>query len=91
VGQGKRKGRIAGRRGSHERRPLPPDSTGREAGYFAQLATAGTPLVVQLSSGEAIQGVIASFDRHQIEISRPDGEQRILRRSEIRYLYEEPA
>jgi hypothetical protein len=89
VGHGKRRPPAPRRRGPQERRELPRDSTGREAGYLAELERAGTPLVVQLASGEAVQGVIASFDGNQIEIDRADDGRRILRRSEIRYLYEE--
>ena len=92
MGHGKRRGPGAGRRRPQERTELPRESTGRETGYLAALEQAATPLVVQLDSGEAIQGVIASFDRDQIEISRADdGQSRVLRRSEIRYLYEDPA
>ena len=82
-GRNKRPGR--GSR-APERRALPQEQTGDEARHLERLKNSRTPLVVVLTSGEKIQGVVEYFDREKIKITRSDGPNLFLRKSEIRVL-----
>ena len=84
-GRYQRPGRGAPRPG---RRELPQDHTGNEARHLERLKEARTPLVVVLTNGEKIQGVIEYFDREKIKINRSNGPNLFLRKSEIRTLEE---
>ena len=85
------KNRRPGRGGPpHERRALPPEFTGNEARHLEQLKKSKAPLVVELTNGERIEGVVEYFDREKIKINRSSGPNLFLRKSEIRFL-QDPA
>ena len=70
------------------RRTPPPDNTGLESGYFEQTVRSGAPIVLELTDGSSIRGVVVEFDRDQLTLERDDGSV-VVRKSEIRYLAEE--
>jgi len=78
-----------GRRNPPARRTPPPDATGAEAKYLLQIKESGTPMVVSLTDGETVRGVIEYYDRDMIKINRDTGPNVFIRKSSIRYMYEE--
>jgi len=70
----------------------PPDATGREGEYLAQLREARTRVAVQLLDGTVFHGVIEYYDRDMIKVNRPPGEgpNVFVRKKHVRYLWEEP-
>ena len=88
--------RQKGRRRSHggesragfSRRTPPPERTGLESVFLESRKRSGLPLVFSLTSGQTIHGVVEDFDRDLIRIRLPDGPGLMLRKTDIRYLYE---
>jgi hypothetical protein len=71
-------------------RPIDPDDTGRESDYFKKLVDNEKAVVVVMSDGEKISGTIRYYDREVFSLGPADGStKRFLRKSSIRYLYEE--
>jgi hypothetical protein len=79
-----------GARGSGGRRSAPPESTGAEANYLFKNKEARTPMVVRLTDGEEVRGVIEYYDRDMIKINRERGPNLFIRKARIRYLYKDP-
>ena len=66
------------------------ESTGQEAAYLKALVDARTPVVVVLTSGEELQGHVRYYDRDCFSLGPSDGGPKLfLRKSSIRYMYEE--
>ena len=84
-------GPTKGRRATPGRRTPPPEATGAEARYLLQVKEAATPVVVKLVDGETVRGVIEYYDRDMIKVNRDSGPNVFIRKSSIRYLYEETA
>jgi sRNA-binding regulator protein Hfq len=86
----KRQGGGRGRgRPPHGRRTPPPASTGHEDRYLQQIKDARSAIVVTLTDGSSVHGVIEYFDRDMIKITRPEGPHFFARKSDIRYIREE--
>ena len=63
--------------------------TGMESLYLKELMDAEMPVVVVMSNGDRIQGVIRYYDRDVFSLGPADGSPKVfLRKSSIRYLYE---
>ena len=72
--------------------PSDPESTGEEATYLKSLVDQATPVVVVLKSGEQLHGQLRYYDRDVFSLGPSDGGPKLLlRKSSIRYLYEEEA
>lgn len=66
------------------------ESTGCEAAYLKDLVDSGTTVVVVLTSGEQLRGQVRYYDRDCFSLGPLDGGPKLfLRKSSIRYLYEE--
>jgi len=89
---GRRRRPSGGRegRGSGGRRPVPPESTGAEVNYLFKNKEARTPMVVRLTDGEEVRGVIEYYDRDMIKINREPGPNVFIRKAHIRYMYKDP-
>ena len=83
-----------------EGRALPPrpgrrgalsDETHAEAGYYARQMATRTPMVVRLTDGEELRGVIEWYDRDAIKLTRAGQPNLLIYKHCIRYLYKEPA
>jgi len=92
------KGRRPPKRGGFQRRAERPaganvanqESTGCEAAYLKSLIDSGTTVVVVLTSGEQLRGHVRYYDRDCFSLGPADGGPKLfLRKSSIRYLYEE--
>jgi hypothetical protein len=72
--------------------PSDPESTGEEATYLKSLVDLATPVVVVLKSGEQLHGQLRYYDRDVFSLGPSDGGPKLLlRKTSIRYLYEEEA
>jgi hypothetical protein len=92
-GGGRRRRPSGGRegRGSGGRRSVPPESTGAEVNYLSKNKEARTPMVVRLTDGEEVRGVIEYYDRDMIKINREPGPNVFIRKAHIRYMYKDPS
>jgi small nuclear ribonucleoprotein (snRNP)-like protein len=72
-----------------DRRGPPPEFTGAEAAYLNRNKEARTPMVVRLSDGEMVRGVIEYYDRDMVKINRTEGPNLFIRKSQIRYMHRE--
>jgi len=75
-------------RGAPGRRKVPPSATGQEAAYFQRVKDARAAVVVHLTNGTRVEGVVEYFDRDMIKITRPEGPHVFVRKADIRYIYE---
>lgn len=69
--------------------PLDPDETGEEAAYFKELVDTGAMVVVVLRTGERLRGQMRYYDRDMFSLGQVEGPKLFLRKSSVRYLYEE--
>lgn len=88
LGRGQDGGR--GPQGAGRRAP-PPESTGAEAAYLAKNKDTRTIMIVHLTDGEVVRGVIEYYDRDMVKINRVAGPNLFIRKSNIRYMHEETA
>lgn len=71
-------------------KPVNYEETGMEAAYLKELVDEETPVVVVLSSGEELRGIVRYYDRDVFSLGPADGSPKLfLRKESIRYLYEE--
>jgi sRNA-binding regulator protein Hfq len=66
-----------------------PEVTGAEAAYLKTLVDMGVPVVVVLKTGEQLRGQVRYYDRDVFSLGQDDGPKLLIRKSSIRYLYEE--
>lgn len=93
------KGRRPAKRDKNKRdrpqRPTPmmasdPEVTGAEAAYMKTLVDMGVPVVVVLKTGEQLRGQVRYYDRDVFSLGQGEaGPKLLIRKSSIRYLYEE--
>jgi host factor-I protein len=75
---------------AHKPGPPPdPDETGEEAAYLKELTETGSTVVVVLRTGERLRGQLRYYDRDVFSLGQFDGPSLFLRKTSIRYLYEE--
>ncbi len=83
---GKDSGRAQPSRG---RRTPPPDGTGLEERFLHSIRKDGIPLGVCLRGGAQLEGTVERFDAHTITFDCGTDGERVVRKSEIRYLLED--
>jgi len=66
----------------------PGESTGEELRYLQTTKDSRAPVVVVLTAGDEFHGVIEYFDRDMIKLTRPDGPNVFIRKSDICYISE---
>jgi host factor-I protein len=69
------------------KRQPPPEQTDAENFYYLKQMQVRTPMVVVLTSGEALHGVIEWYDKHCIKIHRAGQPNLLVMKTSIRYLY----
>lgn len=79
-----------GAKPQHGRRLPAPETTGAEAGYLLENKEARTPMVVTLLDGEVVRGIIEYYDLHMIKLNRGGGPNLFIRKSNIRYMCQDP-
>jgi sRNA-binding regulator protein Hfq len=68
---------------------IPPDQTNAENYYYLKQMAAKTPLVVKLTDGEEIRGVLEWYDKSCIKVHRDNGPNLLILKHNIKYLYKE--
>lgn len=67
-----------------------PEVTGAEAAYMKTLVDLGIDVVVVLKTGEQLRGQVRYYDRDVFSLGQGEGGPKLLiRKTSIRYLYEE--
>jgi hypothetical protein len=91
MANGKRRKPHGGRNGDRRgpRRTPPPETTGEEAKYLRGQKQAASPMVFRLVDGRTVRGRIEGFDRDMIRLTCDDDSNLVVRKSEIRYAYED--
>ncbi|MEP7271715.1 MAG: hypothetical protein ABI882_09425 [Acidobacteriota bacterium] len=70
--------------------PSDPEVTGAEAAYMKTLVDMGIEVVVVLKTGEQLRGQVRYYDRDVFSLGQGEsGPKLLIRKSSIRYLYEE--
>lgn len=69
------------------KKPVPPDQTNAENFYYMKQMQAKTPMVISLTDGEVIQGVIEWYDRTCLKINREGAPNLLLFKANIKYMY----
>ena len=72
-----------------DRQGPPPEFTGAEAAYLFRNKEARAPMVVRLSDGEEVRGIIEYYDRDMVKINRDDGPNVFIRKAHIRYMHKD--
>ena len=71
------------------KKPVPPDQTNAENFYYVKQMQSKTPMVIVLTDGETIRGVIEWYDRQCIKVHRPSEPNLLIYKPCIKYLYKE--
>ena len=70
-----------------QKKPAPPDQTNAEQFYFAKQMQAKTQMVVVLTDGERLEGVIEWYDRTCVKLNRDGAPNLLLYKHCIKYIY----
>lgn len=71
------------------KKPAPPEQTNAENFYYIKQMQSRTPMVIVLTDGEQIHGVIEWYDRSCIKVHRQNGPNLLIYKPSIKYLYKE--
>ena len=71
------------------KKPVPPDQTNAENFYYVKQMQSKTPMVIVLTDGEIIRGVIEWYDKQCIKVHRLNEPNLLLYKPCIKYLYKE--
>lgn len=82
-------GRDSGGPRQPRKRQVPSESTNAESFYYVKQMQAKTPMVIVLTDGEVLHGVIEWYDRTCIKVHRTGEPNLLLYKSSIKYLYKE--
>jgi sRNA-binding regulator protein Hfq len=66
----------------------PPEQTFEEIRYLKHLIDQRIPIVVKLSDGEEIRGVVEYYDQRFIRVTRTEAPNLFIFKHDIKYLYE---
>jgi len=76
-------------RSNGARKTAPPDQTNAENFYYQKQMQSKTPMVIVLSDGEEIHGIIEWYDRTCIKVNRNGSPNLMIYKPSIKYLYKE--
>ena len=82
-------GRERADRSNGTRKAPPPDQTNAENFYYQKQMQSKTPMVIVLSDGEEIHGVIEWYDKTCIKVNRAGSPNLMIYKPSIKYLYKE--
>ncbi|HXH28985.1 MAG TPA: hypothetical protein VNL37_08065 [Candidatus Polarisedimenticolia bacterium] len=69
------------------RKQVPPEQTNAEAFYYLKQMNGKTPMVVVLTDGEELRGVIEWYDRTCIKVNRQGAPNLMVMKDCIKYMY----
>ncbi|HEV8336123.1 MAG TPA: RNA chaperone Hfq [Candidatus Polarisedimenticolia bacterium] len=70
-----------------QRKQVPPEQTNAEAFYYLKQMNSKTPMVVVLTDGEQLHGVIEWYDRTCIKVNREGAPNLLVNKHTIKYMY----
>jgi host factor-I protein len=71
------------------KKPAPPEQTNAENFYFVKQMQSKTPMVIVLTDGEEIRGVIEWYDKTCIKVHRMEQPNLLIYKPSIKYLYKQ--
>jgi len=72
------------------KKPAPPDQTNAENYYFIRQMNSKTPMVILMTDGEEIHGIVEWYDRTCIKVHRNDAPNLLIYKDSIKYIYKDP-
>ncbi len=75
------------RRAASTKKTTPPDQTNAEQFYYSKQMQSKTQMVVVLTDGEQLEGVIEWYDRDCLKLNRMDAPNLMLFKHCIKYMY----
>ena len=75
------------RRPPMAKKSTPPDQTNAEQFYYSKQMQSKTPMIVVLTDGERLEGVIEWYDRDCIKLNRDDAPNLLLYKHCIKYMH----
>lgn len=69
------------------KKPVPPDQTNAENFYYMKQMQSKTPMVIVLTDGEVIQGIIEWYDKTCLKVNRENAPNLLLFKANIKYMY----
>jgi len=76
-------------RSNGARKAAPPEQTNAENFYYQKQMQSKTPMVIVLTDGEQIHGVIEWYDSTCIKVNRPGAANLMIYKPSIKYMYKE--
>jgi host factor-I protein len=76
-------------RSNGARKAAPPEQTNAENFYYQKQMQSKTPMVIVLTDGEQIHGVIEWYDRTCIKVNRAGATNLMIYKPSIKYMYKE--
>ncbi len=78
-----------GERSNGARKSPPPDQTNAENFYYQKQMQGKTPMVIVLTDGEEVHGIIEWYDRSCIKVNRNGAPNVMIYKPSIKYMYKE--
>jgi host factor-I protein len=75
--------------GNAQRKRIPPEQTNAEQYYYLKQMSSKTPMVIKLTDGEVIHGVIEWYDRYCIKVNRDTEPNLLIPKHQIKYMFKE--
>lgn len=75
--------------GGSAKKSVPQEQTNAENYYYVKQMQSRTPMVVVLSDGEVIRGVVEWYDRSCIKVNRDEAPNLLIYKSHIKYVYKQ--
>ena len=73
---------------AHKGKTPPPEETNQEAAYLKLLGEKQKPVSIKLRDGEVVRGGVEYYDRHMVRLTREEGPNLFIFKSEIVYISE---
>jgi sRNA-binding regulator protein Hfq len=71
------------------RKQTPPEQTNAESFYYLKQMNAKTPMVLVMTDGEVLRGVIEWYDRACVKVNREDGPNLLVMKHSLKYVYKQ--
>ena len=81
------KDKMEAKRNPAQKKTVPPENTNAENFYYVKQMQSKTPMVIVLSDGETIQGVIEWYDKCCLKINRDERPNLLVYKPSIKYMY----
>jgi sRNA-binding regulator protein Hfq len=73
----------------NQKKRVPPEQTNAEEYYYLKQMANKTPMVVLLTDGEEIRGIIEWYDKNCIKVNREEDPNLLIPKHVIKYMYKE--